>query len=401
MDHGDDPAVRLAAKGIPARGLREALAGWSTAGQVYRALGGDPAEREWSAQAVQRRANRIFFDDVQPTLRSWPRRTGDWLEALPAVSTLQREVSGLPRHVSWRDTARLGWPPTAFVRRPRRRTSDETLSQTLAWTVARVEALRGDARSLGVKADADNERRLDAAYGVSIVEPVASVEPVAPSRLDLANLRSEGAPWNALAGTAKVLLELERLQPFDVALRLIEAPEAWRLFHLGVFGELLVELRARGWTAKSLAPLSGRPSPRAAYQCVEPITGDAWDLWFEAAGAWKQYGVQDPYLALSHAISGETAPLGTDIALIRHGERALLVECKHSDNHYVVARDGYRAASAYLAEARERIAPQVLAVSCGPSSVVKGLAWTENYAGRVGVCRPSDVGALVDELLAT
>ena len=188
--------------------------------------------------------------------------------------------------------------------------------------------------------------------------PLAGASPLTPTQADLRAVRSEGRPWRSVATAAD---ELRRLSDpnslIELALAIVApAPDlAWRLFHLAVLGELLHALRTSGARVVSLRPL-GSSASGPAY-LVEDADGDKWDLWFEAAGAWKYYEVPSPYAQLAAEVAGAGGPLGTDLMLMRQDrDRALLLECKYSWDASVVARGGYERPS--LTQPRLSISPQ-------------------------------------------
>jgi hypothetical protein len=184
-------------------------------------------------------------------------------------------------------------------------------------------------------------------------------------------------------------LALEVVAPFDDL--------SGRLFHLAVLGEVLHALRTCGATIVSRHPL-GDASPGPAY-LVTDANDRQWDLWFEAAGAWKYYDVEESYPQAAAGVPGAGSALGTDLMLIPQ-ESALLLECKHSWKPAVVARDGYLQALAYATEAFE-LAPQLTSVVVGPQGVVQTSGWADTMVGLVGIIAPDDIPPLIEHALGT
>jgi hypothetical protein len=125
-----------------------------------------------------------------------------------------------------------------------------------------------------------------------------------------------------------------------------------------------------------------------------------WDLWFEAAGAWSFYEVEESYPQAAAGVPGAGTALGTDLMLIRPGERALLIECQHSWNPSVVARGGYLQALAYATEAFE-LAPPLTSVVVGPEGVVHESGWATTMVGLIGIVPPNDIPALIEHVLGS
>jgi hypothetical protein len=172
-----------------------------------------------------------------------------------------------------------------------------------------------------------------------------------------------------------------------------------RLFHLAVLGEVLHGLRTAGARVVSRHPL-GDSSRGPAYRITDHEDRE-WDLWFEASGAWRHYDVEEHYPKAAHGVPGAGGPLGTDLMLIRPGERALLLECKHSRNPTIVARGGYLQALAYATEALD-LAEAVTSVVVGPEGVVleAGYVSPDPYT-RIGIVGPWDVPILIENALGT
>lgn len=387
---------------IPALGVREILSAWSGQGQLWEALAlpADPlAERAWSARDVQRRAHRILFARLEPTLLTWPRKVDEWLDALPAESTRQLVVSDRPfSGASWPDSRRrYGWPPRSFAGRTRSRTPDTFLLNCLAWTIRELVRVCSDAVSVEPSLDLSVRDQIAAASTLLDVDIVAAAEPIVPTASDIQALAREGRPWNSLAlvaGELRVLAgSLERL-----ALELVAPADdlAWRLFHLGVLGTVLYAARQQGCRVTSLRPLSAA-SAGPAYS-IEDRAGRQWHLWFEAAGAWSYYSRSSPYRDVTSGLGQGNQPLGADLLLIRLDAEALLVECKYSANPTVVGRNGVTQAMAYATETRTGLAPDVTAAVVAPEGVIKLTGHRTTVAGEILLTDPQ---GLVDVVEAT
>jgi hypothetical protein len=402
---GAAPVVGLIPPPIPDRGLDEVLRSWSGPGQLWEALAAaepeELAERRWSARDVRRRAHRILLQELTPHLARWPTDVQTWLDALPAESHQVRTETPWPgAGVSWTDTRRRGWPPTVFVGRTRVRTAAMLLVTTLSWVLERLDLIRTDAVAVESEVDHLVRRQLDVALGLRGVDPVDAAQAIRPSAADARALASEGRPWTAVAAVARHLIELDAGGVTELARRLVMPVSELRprLFHLAVLGELLHQVKARGWTSVSVRPLSGA-SGGPAYRVERPSAAPL-DLWFEAAGAWGHYKKPSPYLAATAGVAAQNRPLGADLMLLRPGHAALLVECKYSPNSEVVARGGYEQVLAYAVEALTELAPQVVSVVVGPGSVVRTPHHATTAAGRVWVASPDGVGDVLDAFAA-
>lgn len=343
---------------------------------------------------------RVLLAELEPVIARWPTMELQWIEALPAITHRTRVIGpALRSGVSWSQTRLLGWPPSEFVCRPKQRVADTLLLTTLRWTIERVADIRRSASASAPGVDQAVRAQLDVAQSLLEIEPVAAARSARPDRVDLEMVRAEGDPWTALADAAIELVALDEASLLDLARRLI-APteERWRLFHLAVLGVFLGALRERGHSYVSLRPLSAT-SAGPAFEVVDG-SGRLWDMWFEAAGMWTYYDVASPYASAAAGVSGAGGPLGTDIALVRPGEAALLLDCKYSLDPSVVARDGYRAAAAYAAEAEAGLAQEIVSVAVGPQDVIDEPGFTELPVGRVGIVPPTHIGPLLTEFLA-
>lgn len=400
---------------IPARGLEETLRSWSGQGQLWAALGTAPptdpvADRRWTATKIRRRANRVLFERIRDDLARWPADQRAWLEALPASTVAVDERTPTPGPgTSWARTRLTGWPPAVFVGRRRRRVPETLLSTVTRWTLDHLEPVVKE----GAKRADENHRtaisRAASALELVNVSPLNDVTGAEPTPGDLKAISAEGTPWRSLVPVARHLLRVDDPQMLaDLALEVVRPYEdlSGRLFHLGVLGEVLLGLRTAGAEVVSRHPL-GDTSPGPAYEITD-AQDNVWHLWFEAAGAWTYYGIEEPYPDAAAAVARAGAPLGTDLMLMRRtagqerrgrGEAALLLECKHSDDHGVVARDGYLQAVAYAAEATD-LADDVTSVVVGPEGVVRVPGgWTTTMGLEIGIVAPYDVPALIEKAL--
>lgn len=390
---------------IPTRGLDETLRAWSGQGQLWDALAAvrDPiAERQWSRRDVERRAHRILFQILEPTFLSWPATRRAWLDALPAVSYRRRVISPVPvAGTSWSETRRAGWPPRVFVARPRYRTADTLLVTTLRWVLDELAVLRLSAVAASTDLQLLARERLRVALCLLDEEPLASASAAAPTPTDLNAMRGAGLPWRTVVPVARELRGLTGAGLLELAERIV-APDpdlAWRLFHLAVLGELLHALRTSGADVTSRRPL-GDSLGGPAYRVLDADDRE-WDLWFEAAGVWKRYGLDSPYVAAAAGVQGAGQPIGTDLMLVRPGDRALLLECKYSWNPAVVARGGYEQLLAYATEAHEFAPGNVSAVVVGPAGVVARVGYADTLAGPVGIVPPESIPAVVENALSS
>jgi hypothetical protein len=261
----------------------------------------------------------------------------------------------------------------------------------------RLLSVSADAAPAITQQDRLANARAEAAFGLLAEPSLADLDAARPGVADLRGVRAVGPPWTDLAEVAKKLLvlegEMERLA-WEVI-----APDpdlAWRLFHLGVLGEVLHSLRTSGARVTSLHPL-GASVPGPAFAVLDS-DGEVWDLWFEAGGVWRYYACQEPYREVSVGVVGAGSALGCDVMLIQPNRRALLIECKYSWSGSVVARGGYLQALAYATEANE-LCPAVTAAVVGPSAVVTAAGWTTTLSGLVGMLSPNEIPQLIEHCL--
>jgi hypothetical protein len=229
-------------------------------------------------------------------------------------------------------------------------------------------------------------------------EPLASSRPIAPSRSDLQALRSSGRPWASVASVAAELRTLDHDPSVLASVPLDPDPAlAERLFHVAVLGVLLRAMRAMGW-ALTPTGLPGSPDGTPVFRATDH-DGDAWDIWYEMSGAWSFYGFVAPYPAAVAGVPGTGTPLGADIALVRNGDRAVVIECKYSTDPTYVGRSGYEQVLAYMAEARTSIAAAVAGIVVGPSDTVVATGLTRTAVGHVTVTNPEEIEQALGEAL--
>lgn len=388
---------------IPDAGLAAVLASWIGRGSLFEALSVPFEEREvrhWTSADVRLRANRVLLSLLEPALNRWPKRTSQWLDHLPASKMHARVIEQVPfAGVAWAESRRrFGWPPTAFVGKEAERSADMLAVQVLRWCVERLAQIWTDNTDAGPELNFGPRDQLGSALRLLELDPLSSASPLIPARSDLVALRREGAPWGSVASVAHVLVEAERSIDFLVYQILMPDDEIrWRLFHLATLGAILVALRKIGCRITSLRPLS----PRSSGPNYEVVTsqGELYLLWFEASGVWSYLGKPSPFVEATRGITRAQRSNGADLLLLMPGRRALILECKYSWNHDVVARNGYYQAMAYGAEARSQLAEVVVAVAVGPESVVSTSSFANLSIGQVGTVPPSALLSLVDEFL--
>lgn len=384
---------------IPWQGLLEALRGYSGRGQLYNAIASVAGDDIWSARDVRLRAHRVLLEQCAPLLARLPSSTTAWLDALPAQSHQRREDASAPiGRVDWPRTRLGGWPPQKFAVTKRSRQADEVLVTTLAWAANTLHDVRQDSLMVAPESDMNVRLQLSALEALLHLPPVNQAVRARPGRPELAAARWSGRPWAALADVAQSLLGAER--DVEQTARMLLYPDddlRWRLFHLGCLGNVLATVRRIGCQVIGLRPLGIGSGP--AYRVVD-LEGREWDLWFEAGGMWRHYGVDSPYVQATRGLPGAGQPLGADLALVLPGESALLVECKYSKNPSYIGRQGYEQAMTYLAEARSGLVSRATAAVVGPEGVVTSGSSVSTFVGPVIVIPPSGLEHLVNSVLA-
>jgi hypothetical protein len=289
------------------------------------------------------------------------------------------------------------------VGHPRSRVRDETTLRVLVWTAHRLDAILQDVLPVAKLLVSRVEEHIIAMAEVANQE-ITQVEADRPDRLDIRSLASSGTPWSTLAAVADELLRAETDLEF-LAYEIIEPlPDLqWRLFHLSVLGEVLSTLRDLGGRVRWTAPLSASSASGPQFNIT--VGQDIWDLWFEASGAARRYGIESPYRAATAGVETVQRHIGADVMLCLRGKRALMFECKWSADGKYIGRDGYHQASSYLVEARSGIANDVWSYIIGPEEVVAGqseakLNWPWGSAV-VGVGNIGHIDQLVRDVVAT
>lgn len=383
---------------IPTDGLEEIVRLWSGAGDAYRALGciepspGDNTQ-EWSPTAVRDRARRVGYAMLVSELAesAWPATSNVWREALPAESVRPWVTADHPQSsTDWVATRRLGsWPAVEFVGRPRRRIPDTLLSATLRWCLEEIDELRASAVRVEPTATSREPVGMPSTLALLDEPPLESALGVRPTRAELRAVRREGWPWTALTLAATELLRQGDLGAAAVATELLfPDPEIeWRMFHLAVFGEVLLGLKDCGAGVRSLRPLGIGSGP------VHEVRKDdrLWDLWFEAAGLPAHYGGRSPYAAVARQLHRRPRSLQPDIALVRRDDRRARVwECKYSmDDAYL--RVGIMQSLAYLTEVEGALGTEPAVSLNVPDPAARDVAGAAKTCGRVSVEAASTV----------
>jgi hypothetical protein len=359
---------------IPRDGLETVLRGWSGDGQIFAALASvsdSSTTVVWSARDVRRRAHRVMLGKLESALKLWPATVQQWAEYLPITVTSQRTITPtIAGPVTWAETVRrFGWPPTQFVSKLRRRTSDEVALTTLAWTAHKLLTALDDIADLSPSL---HSRLISPIQTLRCArdEYLADTPAIRPDRIDLISMASSSRPWPSVAYIAKMFTQAETDLGY-LAYELIEPdPDLeWRLFHLAVLGHVLLALRGSGARVRWRAPLTARQTSGPQF-LVTMREGTTWDLWFEAAGANAHYGNSSLYRNAVRNITNVERSIGADILLVRPGDRALLIECKWSPLGTYIGRDGFHQAAGYALEARAGLAQQVWSFVIGPEEIV-------------------------------
>lgn len=376
---------------IPWEGVRELFHSWSGKGQLFAGLAVALSNNdfEWKAADVERRAHRVLFESCRHLLAGLPSRTRDWLAIVPVHARVSKVSGQAPRgRVDWVATRRTGWPPREFSGRVRSRTSDENLLGVLRWTVDRLLVVYVDAMKVKENIGADVEKQLAVLTELAARPELQQVEPTLPDDAMLKDVHRAGARWRSVAELARLLRREDTDDLVEIARRQIEPdPELGEsLFHLGVFGLVLAVLREETCRTVSLRPLHGK-AKGAAYRVEDPHQR-TWDLWFEAADVWKDYGHVEPYVLATSGVIRPGRNKRADIFLIDRTRRlALIVECKYSDEASYI-RDGYEQALTYLTEARTAMIDAGAAFVVAPSEKISRPSVGNTFAGSVTFCAP-------------
>ena len=394
---------------IPREGLKEITSVWTGDGKVIElvsAVTEPDALGAWTPDEVRNRARRVLLGLLEPCVAQWPASLRHWEQCLPTATATERMVlSTLQSRIDWIASVREhGWPPRRYVVRARHRVVGGVAMRTLAWLSAELsDALdRLDPRDAPLLIDriAPPARLLR-----TVTERFAhDVEPVRPSHVELRSLEASGPPWRAVAQAARLTVRAAQ-DPEFLAFGLLE-PDAelrWRLFHVSAFGFAVAGLRSAQCNMRWNMPVRGlRTGPQLS--AVEP-DGRSWDLWFESAGARSHYELgPSTYASALAGVPDTGGAIGSDILLIRPGERALLLECKWSADATYVGRDGYHQVSSYVLDTLNGLAQQVWGFVVGPEEVVPatsfGLEAWRSMKIVLGSTHASAVPALVRRFLA-
>lgn len=388
--------------------MKEITGVWTGDGKVIElvsAVAEPDALIAWTPDEVRSRVRRVLLGLLEPYIAQWPASLGHWERCLPTATATERMVSSTLRsRIDWVASAREhGWPPRRYVVRARRRVVGGVAIETLAWLAAELsDALaRLDPRDAPLLID-----RI--APPVRLLREVAErfahdIEPVRPSHVELRSLEASGPPWRAVAQAARLAVRATR-DPEFLAFELLE-PDAdlqWRLFHVSSFGYAIAGLRSTHCSIRWNMPLRG-PRTGPQLSAVQP-DGRSWDLWFESAGARSHYEVgSSTYASAVAGVPDTGGPIGSDILLIRPGERALVLECKWSADASYVGRDGYHQVSSYVLDTLNGLAPQVWGFVVGPEEVVPttsvGLEAWRSMKIVLGSTHASEVPTLVRSFL--
>ena len=394
---------------LPREGLKEITSVWTGDGKLIELVSAvvEPDSLiAWTPDEVRSRVRRVLFSLLEPYIAQWPASLRHWEQCLPTATATERMVlSTLRSRIDWTSSAREhGWPPRRYVVRARHRVVGGVAIETLAWLSAELSdaLVRLDPRDAPLLIDriAPQVRLLR-----KVVERFAhDVEPARPRHVELRSLEASGPPWRAVAQAARLVVRAAR-DPEFLAFDLLE-PDAelqWRLFHVSSFGFAIAGLRSAQCSMRWNKPLRGlRTGPQLS--AVQP-DGGSWDLWFESAGARSHYEVgPSTYASAVAGVPDTGGAIGSDVLLIRPGERALVLECKWSADASYVGRDGYHQVSSYVLDMLNGLAPQVWGFVVGPEEVVPttsfGLEAWRSMKIVLGSTHASEVPALVRRFLS-
>lgn len=387
---------------VPTVGLAEIRRIWAGRGGLWGLVAdtNHPTDNlDWTIDAVRRRALRVALEVARPHLLAWPASRREWIDALPAQSVRHRSVADAPGPgADWVRTRLAGWPPREFHHRHRLREADSILVTTTRWTIETVDETLKEVHRLGAEMVPESDplrARVAAARAALEIEPLASSHPTAPSRLDLVALRTSGRPWKTVAGVAEALQVVTKDPGRLADLALDPDPAlADRLFHIAVLGQLIHDLRASGWRF-TVTSLPGAPTGGPHLEAIAP-NGEQWDLWYEMSGAWTHYNVPSPFATAARGLEGTGGPLGSDIALVLPHQRALIVECKFSDDPTYVGRGGYEQALAYMVEALTGLVTEVAGFVVGPDELITGTSQVSTAVGDLTFTPPQHLAQHVE-----
>lgn len=387
---------------IPVDGLDEVRRVWAGRGGLWAAVAAADSYEggPWTPELARRRAARVIAELLRPQLLRWPDSRRKWIDALPAQSVRHHLVADAPgAGMDWVATRTRGWPPREFHHRLRSRVPDTLLITVARWAIESLASIVSVADGIDPAiVGPEGRARMQVALMMLDREPLASSHPAVPSHADLVALRSSGRPWNAVASVASWLRILDH-DPNRLAQLPIDPDPvlAERLFHVAILGLVFKCLRDAGWTLYPTG-LPGSPDGGPVFALTDP-SGDTWDLWYEMAGAWSYYGVPAPYASAVTGVPGTGGPLGCDIAIVRHGDRAVMIECKFSADPTYVGRAGYEQTLAYMAEALSGVALSVSGIVVGPSEVVNSGGMTDTSVGVIRVTNPDELSPSITDAI--
>ena len=111
---------------------------------------------------------------------------------------------------------------------------------------------------------------------------------------------------------------------------------------------------------------------------------------------------EDPseYKSATKALVQQGRALSADPLLIdRAGRRALMLECKDSNDVTYVGRDGYHQATTYLIEAHGRLSDETVSLTVGHAAAVRGLSVLPLAGGLIGLTQADLVAEIVERFI--
>lgn len=387
---------------IPPEGIDEIRRTWTGRGGLWAAVAAveDETNVTWTPDLARRRAARVVVEVLRRSVQAWPDSSRKWVDALPAQSVRRHVIADAPgAGIDWPATRMRGWPPREFHHRRRTRVADSLLVTVTRWTIESLTSVIDAAdRVDAAVVDPVIRARHRVALLMLQVEPLRSAHAALPSRADLAALRSSGRPWGAVAAAASWLRVLDHDPARLAALPIDPDPAlADRLFHVAVMGLVLRALRAAGWAIRPTG-LPGSPDGTPVFAATDSA-GNTWDVWYEMAGAWAYYRVPAPYPRAVRGVTGTGGTLGCDIALVRLGDCAVVIECKYSVDPSYVGRNGYEQTLAYMAEALTGLVESASGIVVGVRELVTATGETRTYVGNVRVASTDEVAAALQRAI--
>ena len=378
MDSITTKSAELTSPQLPRDGIREIASVWSGEGRLLEALSDNADTSDevlWTAAELRRRAQRVLLERLVPDLRSLPMSRRQWLEYLPITLARDRVCHSSPiGTINWVQTIRrYGWLPTHYIGTQRSRSIDEIPTATLMWVSTRLSSSLKNIRDLS-PAFANHIQTPITLLEEVVPVPTGSAELALPNRSDLLALDHSGFPWRNVARIARLLIRAESDLEF-LAFDLLEANSEVqsRLFHLSVFGSLVRTLRNQGCHISWNHPL-GMSGKGPIVQAFTP-TGITTDIWFDSGSSRTHYDLSPSlYQHAVAGVAGAGSALRSDILLLDFPTRALILECKWSNNPTYVARDGYQQAASYALDAMNGLAREVWSMIVGPREIVTSMS---------------------------